>query len=941
MVSFKFQSIMKKYLLLILISFQLFSQKISEKGKLLIEKSFSENSKNNYDNAFQLLEQAIKQCIIDKDTTNLFLAYNNIYSLLINQNRQKDFLNYLPELKKYENTENFEIVSIYNNLGSAYQSNTDFETASYYYSKAINKINSYKTLTDIGFYSLGVNNNLAASIFGMQGDHENALIKSQNSLYNYLKIKDKFPEDLNEIGKQYSIIGEQYMIKKQYNKALEYFKKAPSYIQNNDFSAQITLNKNLAVLFLPKALNQPDSSKFYLFKALSLQKKFKLEHLMGSSYEILGNLQFQQNDFRKAQASYQKSLDIRLPQKIIKTISQSFKNLGITLNAQQYYPAALQNLTKALYYNSTNFKADNIAENPKIESIKYKNDAIEIFKEKVIALLAIYKKEGKKEYLDFALATANRVNELINYQRNSFQLEGSKLFLSEQAHAVYGLAIEAAYQKYLITKDLKYINLAFQYSEANKSVVLFESIKANNNASFRGVPQALIDQENKATKNMAIFENQLYKDAKNEDQWRKKLIDATDELAKLKAKYKKDYSQYYNFKYNTETISIVEVQSKLAANQSVIEYFLNENTLYTFLITKTTAQIFSQNIGTSLKENIENFKSQIINKSIDKTYQKLSFDIYKMLFNKALIAELGKRKIENLKIIGDGVINFIPLESLLIKPIKSLKEPNIYLLERFAIGYLPSATMNWKNVQTKEKTWWQKAYIGFAPTYKKGFDLPENQANVKALAAEFSGEAYLSDKATIANFNQISSKKSNILHLSMHGGASAADAMESYLAFEKDSLFVHDIYTKSIPTDLAILDACETGMGILNNGEGVLNLARAFLHAGSQAVAMSLWKLTSSPETSEIIHDFAGLVEDGKPKDEALRQAKLNFLQKHRKDLLLSHPFYWSPLILVGNAEPIAPNYSIWWIIGIILSIVAIYLVYNYLINKSVYLSKK
>ena len=100
------------------------------------------------------------------------------------------------------------------------------------------------------------------------------------------------------------------------------------------------------------------------------------------------------------------------------------------------------------------------------------------------------------------------------------------------------------------TNDSKYIDLAFQYSESNKAVVLFEAIKANAKSSFNGVPQTLIDQETAAIKNMAIYENQLYKDAKNENLWRKKLIDVTDELAKLKAKFKKNYPQYYNFKYS-------------------------------------------------------------------------------------------------------------------------------------------------------------------------------------------------------------------------------------------------------------------------------------------------------------------------------------------------------------------------------------------------------
>jgi CHAT domain-containing protein len=307
--------------------------------------------------------------------------------------------------------------------------------------------------------------------------------------------------------------------------------------------------------------------------------------------------------------------------------------------------------------------------------------------------------------------------------------------------------------------------------------------------------------------------------------------------------------------------------------------------------------------------------------SITKTCLLRFITLFPDNINRILKAE----KIEKIKIIVDGELNYIPFESLFVKQPKSLKEINIYLLEKYIIGYLPSATINWKNTIPKTDKSISLKYLGFAPNYKKSFDLPKNQANVAFLSNLFEGKSFVKEKGTKFIFDEQSQNRTKVLHLSMHAGASSTDPMESYLAFTKDSLFVHDIYARNIPTELAILDACETGVGVLNSGEGVMNLSRAFMHAGSQAVAMSLWKLTSSSETSEIIRDFVSLVENGKPKDEALRTAKLNYLSKYRQDLVLSHPFYWSPLILVGNADAIVERSWFWWIlsgVGIIFLIV-------------------
>jgi CHAT domain-containing protein/tetratricopeptide (TPR) repeat protein len=766
--------------------------------------------------------------------------------------------------------------------------------------------------------------NYAFSLFNSYGKFKQEIGDLSECIY-YYKIAEEIakPKALDRSKSfVYSNMASYFIVLNKLDSAKSYLKKALQYPANfEDISdkylklAEIEgSNKNWTEMGKMLNLAQASFQKSVKGKAGSIFPLYEIGFLVAKGKNSLGISDYKNSELYLNEA-IKKGLKYYNTNATTKTLIECYRNKSILFDTQQKYLLALQNLHKALQYNSNNFKSDNIAENPKIEFIKYKNDAIEIFKEKIKVLLSIYKKEGKKQYLDFALNTAERVHELINYQRNSYQLEGSKLFLSEQAHEIYGLGIEAAFLKYKNTNDTKNIDLAFKYSESNKAVVLFESIKVQQKTTFVGVPQELIDQESDAIKKMAVFENQLYKDQKNETLWRKKLIAITEVLANLKEKFKSKYPAYYKFKYDVEPISIAEIQKNLTTNQAVLEYFTFDKALYNFTITANKSMFSKQTLAFDLMENIVSLRNQIINKSIDSHFQNLSFLIYKTVFSPQTVDFLKTNNIENLKIITDGELNYIPFESLLTKIPKSLKESNIYLLEKYIISYLPSATFNWKNQITKDKSWFPNKYVGFAPNFKEANDLPNNQANVAFLESNFTGESFLKEAATKINFEKESAKNTQILHISTHGGASPADPMVSYLAFAEDSLFVHEIYSTDIPTDLAILDACETGVGKLNNGEGVLNLARGFLHAGAQAVAMSLWKLTSSPETSEIIRDFAIFVQDGQPKDAALRNAKIKYLDKYRNNLVLSQPFYWSPLILVGHSEALEPNYFKYWLV--------------------------
>ncbi|BAZ71039.1 TPR repeat protein (plasmid) [Fischerella sp. NIES-4106] len=141
-------------------------------------------------------------------------------------------------------------------------------------------------------------------------------------------------------------------------------------------------------------------------------------------------------------------------------------------------------------------------------------------------------------------------------------------------------------------------------------------------------------------------------------------------------------------------------------------------------------------------------------------------------------------------------------------------------------------------------------------------------------------------------------KKANfpILHISTHGQFSSDPEKTFILAWDKpinvtqlDSLLKNNQH----PIELLVLSACQTAKGDKRSALGIAGVA---LQAGAQTTLASLW-LVDAESTAQLMGEFYKRLDEGASGAEALRQAQLNLL-KHPK---YSHPYYWSPFILINR----------------------------------------
>jgi CHAT domain-containing protein len=207
--------------------------------------------------------------------------------------------------------------------------------------------------------------------------------------------------------------------------------------------------------------------------------------------------------------------------------------------------------------------------------------------------------------------------------------------------------------------------------------------------------------------------------------------------------------------------------------------------------------------------------------------------------------------------------------------------------------------------------------------------LAGTQKEVSRISRLVNTTVYTGLEATEENFRK-DAEKYDILHLAMHAFINDSLPAFSSLAFaQTDSsdvlnnglLNTSDIYNLKLQAALTVLSACNTGMGKLRKGEGIMSLARGFLYAGCPSIIMSLWEVEDNSGT-EIISSFYKNLKRGKAKDEALRMAKLEYLENANSRM--AHPHYWLGFVSIGDESPIYKSYDFYFFIVLILALTGV-----------------
>ncbi|MBI1224159.1 MAG: tetratricopeptide repeat protein [Bacteroidetes bacterium] len=915
----------------------------------------------DYDAAFNHYHQAMRYNIKQLGLFNIATANNyiNLGTACLRLDRyneaQSFFDTTLLVYNKLLPKDHPEFAALYNNLGAVANTRGDYRTAIVNFEKALK----------ITEKNLGVNHPDVANIYANtgillldKGDINKALAFFQKAYDIRLRF---FGQNNHLVARTCNYLGDCYLQKKDFDKTYEWYNKAILVFEKLPAGdpADIAEYKNDLGFYFEKMGNFQSALQFYNEAMYVVRKNQGKQDLdIANSLARIGNLFLLKSNHESAKGHFNQALQItkHFLGKKHPDVAQIYGKLAMasvedpTLSLT-YCDSAMQSLG---YTKANEFSFDKIG-SPLV--------LLDILQQKGELLFGFYKENKSRKWLDEADSCYATAMQLIDFVKVTLEEPGSRQTLLDNYFLIYENAIAIKCELKNISNDTKYWHEAFEISERSNATLLLEALQSVHAGRFSEIPDSLLDMERKSKIDLAFLEKQVFEEQlRGEDASQIRLANLNDQIFNLQQKYtrlmaaiRKDYPKYFTLKYAPEIVTVPEIQQKLLlAGQNMVGYFVGEDKIFAFVINEQDFEVVTIDKDVPLESWVEEFRNSIYQFNpagkevafLNQKYSNLGFELYQLIFEPIKSKLSGNQVV----ILPGGVLGYLPFDALLATAPEDDGnfDTHDYLIKHYQFSYSYSASLH-KEMVNRSVGWKQGGFVGFAPSY--GGDslnlrsndpwravlgnLKFNEPEVINIQKIMGGRAFLDSTATERNFLN-EAPKAGILHLAVHAKSNDEHGEYSYLAFyqtadsiENELVFVKDLYSMRIKAALVVLSACETGIGELQRGEGIVSLARGFSYAGAASIVTTLWSIDDFA-SSEIMALFYQNLKAGESKDAALRKAKLTFLGR-RKGSNAAHPLYWAAFIPVGDMSPIKNGIPLAWAwIGLFfLGFVAFYFLYR------------
>lgn len=669
-------------------------------------------------------------------------------------------------------------------------------------------------------------------------------------------------------------------------------------------------------------------------KAADLIPRFPLKKQFPLRVEIhiaKGDLLFNTGNYAKSKTYYQEVLDtIKVVYgKRHPWVAELALKLSQCLLLEKNYVAALKFVNDAVNASlkeGTKLLDKNL---PAPSKIYYPFELLNAISTKGVILSGIAHKKTKKELINvldnYALAV-----QLLTRLRKIHRNEGERYKLSSLTDQICEQAVVTANTLYELTKEPIYLEEIFKYEELSKSANLLETIRDLKAKQIANVPQELIAEEQALKVVLSYLNKEIFYESKDTSASAAKRIKDLRAQVNIKrkaheellSKIEKKYPEYYKMKYDYERLTIKKLQEELAADEAFLEYMVSDSFVFVLVITKDAVYNQYKKTATPIARQITKLLRYIRTHKANE-FAKVGHKVYELIIGEDLAEKISGKK---LIIIPDEALNYLPFGVLPQGAISSEAQGKAiyshldYFIAAHPMVYNYSASLfveskNRIQRSVKDKICaWAPSFENMGSVLKEKeiansiMELPAAKEESDMIAKLFQGQLIAEGNGMETNFKQ-NAPNFGVLHIATHGIIEDENPVFSNLVFNGDSkedgiLHTYELFNMQLNADLAVLSACNSGIGKLKKGEGVVSIARGFAYAGVPNIVMSTWAV--SDEATRILMNYFYLnLQEGHPKGEALQKAKLAFLEEFKDNDALQAPFFWGSFVVLGNTAPV------------------------------------
>lgn len=639
-------------------------------------------------------------------------------------------------------------------------------------------------------------------------------------------------------------------------------------------------------------------------KAQKIISKNSDKPLLATEYKNAAQLSLQKKEFQEAEKYLglaEKALR-QDPNITARELAKLYTEKADVYLAQQEFTKAENSLLKALNSLLPHHQNDVF---PSQELLYPENTFLSIFDG-----LAQLQEDWQKalDYYDLSFYVSDLIAENITSQHAKITHLSATKKRSEACLAIL-------FEQTKTTKDNSILEKALQYTEESKAVVLKEN-RYKQALALRHPEDSLIKKRQKLEHQQQSLINKIIRHQLSGEKPPEKLMTDLNKtnlsLNKTKAVLAEKYPDE-----KPMPITLNALQKQLNSDAAEMRlFFFGHSSVYHFSITKNTATFEKTGEAKHLRKLVQNYlyffeEPSLINTQLSE-YKESSYQLYKGL-------KLRDANSENIVIIPDGLLNFMPFGALLTQKHKGIQfEKMPFLIREKSITYQTAASF----YLDKRETSHHKKRLGIFPIFEDTrYELRYSVEEAESFSEHENTEILYQSEATKTAFLEEAAAY-NILHLSTHaqGGNYRVPAS---LAFYDETLLLPELYTLDLNPELVVLSACETGIGKIQGGEGAMSLARGFQYAGAKNLLFSLWQVNDKA-TAELMTSFYEHFEKSKSKSSALHRTKRDYLSNPRLKNPKKSPYYWAGFVYYGEIETPQETGSPWiqWMIFIILSIV-------------------